>query len=78
MGRTITLDDDVAEKLEVEAAREGVSLDQVVNEALRSEIKPRKRFEVRPLDAGTPLLDLHCVGRVLDELDEFDRVTGRR
>jgi len=75
MGKTVTLDDDVAAHWEAEAQREGVTLDRVVNDSLR---KRRKRFEVHPLDLGSPKLDLHCIGRVLDELDEYERIQGKR
>ena len=75
MGKTVTLEDDVAEQWEAEARRTGAALDRVINDALR---KQRKRFEVRPLDLGSPKLDLRCIGRVLDELDEYERLQGKR
>lgn len=76
---TITLDDDVAERLE-ETRRKGVPVDAAVNEAVRTaldrlprESTTRKQFIVRPFSMGKPLIDLTCTGRALEILDELER-----
>jgi hypothetical protein len=66
---TITLDDDVAEKLEKEARQTGTSLDQAATDAMRRALTQPKKFVVRTFDMGKPLIDLECTSRALDELD---------
>ncbi|MDQ3281294.1 MAG: ribbon-helix-helix protein, CopG family [Acidobacteriota bacterium] len=71
---TITLDDELAEKLEAEAGRRGTSLDQAVNEAVRKMVETAPRqFVVEARDMGKPLIDLDCTGRALGYLDELER-----
>ncbi|HJQ39128.1 MAG TPA: hypothetical protein VKB93_18475 [Thermoanaerobaculia bacterium] len=73
MGKTVTLDDDVAEKYDEKATRDGVSLDRVVNDTLRKENgdAPRKRFVVRARNLGVrPGVNFECAWKLLDELDE--------
>jgi predicted transcriptional regulator len=64
MGRqiTVTLDDDLAARLEEEARRTGVSVDEVVNEAMRRS----RRFVVEPLDLGEAKMSLDCVSAALE------------
>jgi Arc/MetJ-type ribon-helix-helix transcriptional regulator len=76
---TITLDDDLAERLD-EQRRKGVSVDAALNEAIRDvlerlgrESTPRKPFVVRPFSMGKPLIDLTCTGRAIERLDELER-----
>ncbi|HYI13186.1 MAG TPA: hypothetical protein VEK57_29335 [Thermoanaerobaculia bacterium] len=73
---TITLDEDVAAKLEGEARRTGISAEDVANTTLRqslpdAEVQP-VRFKVRPRHMGVPRIDLECTGRALAMLDELD------
>jgi hypothetical protein len=69
---TITLDDDVAAKLENEARESGASLDQAAVDAVRRGLERRKTFVVRTFDMGKPLIDLTSTGQALEELDRLD------
>jgi len=72
----LTLDDDVAARLEAEARRTGASFKQVVNEhlrlafSLRRELKQATPFVVQPrslqLRAG---LDYEKVGELIEQLE---------
>jgi hypothetical protein len=69
---TITLDDDVAEKLDAEARRKGAPLSQVVNEHLRQHdsetSQPRRPFRVRAKDLGAvPGVNFDCAWSLLDD-----------
>jgi hypothetical protein len=74
---TITLDDDVAARLEEEARRTGVTVNAAVIEALREKLSPprpeAKPFKVHARNMGEPLIDLECTGRALEMLDELER-----
>jgi hypothetical protein len=73
MRRTVTLDDDVVEKFDEKATREGVSLDRVVNDTLRREKAeaPRRRFVVRARDLGVrPDVNFECAWKLLDDLEK--------
>jgi len=73
---TLTLDDDIAEKLDAEARRTGASFKQVVNETLRlaltlrRDLKKRAPFVVKPrtlrLRDG---LDYENIGELLEQLE---------
>ena len=76
MRTTLTLERDVAERLEGEMRRSGKSLKATVNDALRLGLglqgKARKapRFEVRPHAFGfKPGLDLDRLNQLADELE---------
>lgn len=79
---TITLDDDVAERLDAEARSKGAPIDQVVNEHLRRQneaaAEPRRPFRVRAFNMGEPLIDLECTASALEELDRLDAQDDRR
>ena len=73
---TVTLDPDVAERIEQEVRRAGKPAQTVVNEALRTRLgltkEPRspKPFRVEPHDFGfTPGLDLDKMHRLVDDLE---------
>lgn len=73
---TLTLDDDVAAKLEAEVRRTGRSFKQTVNACLRrglTEAPPRagrRAFKVEARDMGLrPGLDLDNVEELLDQVD---------
>jgi hypothetical protein len=71
---TITLDDDVAARMDEKARREGTSIAEVVNETLRhAEIeppKPRKQFEVYARDLrAKPGVNFDCAWKLLDDAD---------
>jgi hypothetical protein len=71
MRTTLTLDDDVAQKLERLRRERPESFKQLVNEALREGIarmeapKPRRPFRTRTVDLGEPLIDLESVSDAL-------------
>lgn len=76
MRTTLTLEDDLAARLRVEAARSGVSFKQAVNQILRtglearSQKKPAKKFKVRAFDTGIrPGISFDCASRLLDEIE---------
>ena len=72
---TLTLEDDVAERLREEARRTGRSLKTVVNEALRSGLarevdRHRSAFKVEARELGLrPEFDFDHIEGVLDQLD---------
>ena len=77
MRTTLTLDDDLAAKLEAEARRTGLSFKDTVNRVLRIGIAakrgklPRPPFKVKPLDL-TPIdsnFDFDNVEALLDQAD---------
>ncbi|HEY0142243.1 MAG TPA: hypothetical protein VGF48_15200 [Thermoanaerobaculia bacterium] len=76
---TITLDEDVATRIERAAERSHRPLDEVANEMLRKAPEPIPRvieprpFVVRTFNLGMPRIDLDCTGRALEELDRLER-----
>jgi hypothetical protein len=71
---TITLDEDVAEKLDAEARRKGVTIDQVVKDRLRAHdaetAQPRRPFRVRAKDLGAvPGVNFDCAWSLLDDVE---------
>jgi hypothetical protein len=73
---TLTLDDDVARKLDLERRRLGISFKEVVNRALRSALNrpaektPGKPFQVKAQDLGLrPGLSYDDVDALLDEVE---------
>ncbi|MGH8575619.1 MAG: hypothetical protein ACREXX_20015 [Gammaproteobacteria bacterium] len=79
MRTTLTLEPDVARRLETEMQRSGKTLKATVNEALRLGLelrgKPAKapRFEVQPHAFGfKPGVDLDRLNQLVDELDAED------
>lgn len=78
---TITLDEEMAAKLEVEAQKRGTDPPAVVSFALQrlfnaeSPETPRKPFEIRTFDIGfNPGVSLDCTGRLLETLDLLDEL----
>lgn len=76
MRTTLTLEQDVAERLAQEARRTGKSFKSVVNEALRLGLGlagkplPRKPFRVEPHSLGLrPGFDADRMNQLLDELE---------
>jgi hypothetical protein len=83
---TLTIDRDVAERLEKEMRRTGKGLKATINEALRRGLciggKPPRpiRFEVRPHALGIKAgIDLDRLNQLVDELEveEAARKLGR-
>jgi hypothetical protein len=73
---TVTLDEDVAARLQSESRRSGRSLNEVVNDYLRrsleaaSAAQPRKRFEVKARALGArPEIDYDNVGGLLEQIE---------
>lgn len=79
MRTTLTLDDDVAAKLEAEARRTGLSFKETVNTIIRIGLAakrgkvPQPPFKVKAYDMGPFLLDVENVHEALDELDRRER-----
>jgi hypothetical protein len=76
MRTTLTLDDDVAERLDQEIRRSGQGMKSVVNEALRVAfgLAPSREtpppFEVRPHTFGfKPGIDLDRMNQLADEME---------
>ena len=75
---TLTLEDDIAARLREEARRQGRSLKEVVNDALRAGLERRddegSPYEVPARDMGVrPGVDLDDIQGLLDRLDGPDR-----
>lgn len=72
---TLTLEDDVAQRLEAEARRTGTSLKQVVNDLLRHALSARRRSEGRPFVVKARPLGLRAglsydsVGDLLESIE---------
>jgi hypothetical protein len=82
---TLTLDEDVAKRLEQEVKRRGDSFKSVVNQALRSGLamngKPRRLppFKVKPFRSGLrPGIDPDKLHQLLDELDTEEHLRKLR
>jgi plasmid stability protein len=77
MGRTVTLSDDVAERLDKEAERTGTSAEEIVNETLRRNLKETEitptPFVVRARNLGVRAgVNLECISRLLEETEGPD------
>jgi hypothetical protein len=74
---TLTLDDDVAAKLEAEARRSGLSFKETVNTMLRIGLAarrgklPRQPFTVKPLtlEPTDPNFDFDNIDTLLDQVE---------
>jgi hypothetical protein len=80
MRTTLTLDDDVAARLQAEARRSGRPFRTVVNEHLRAALAQRKAiklppFRVKPRNMGGPLpgLSYDNIGALLEEVEDTRR-----
>lgn len=75
MRTTLTLDDDVAAKLESEARRTGLSFKETVNTVLRLGLKARrgeavaKPFKVTPYDMGKARFNIDNIEEALDFIE---------
>jgi hypothetical protein len=74
---TVTLDDDVRERLLAESRVRGISFKQAVNEILREGLfskenrQARKPFKITPVPMGQaqPGVNFDCIGELLDFLE---------
>lgn len=72
---TLTLEDDVAQRLEAEARRTGTSLKHVVNDLLRLALAARRRPQSQPFVVKARALGLHAglsydsVGDLLESVE---------
>jgi hypothetical protein len=81
MRTTLTLDEDVAARLQAESRRTGRPFKVVVNEYLRAAMAQRKAaqaatpFRVKPVDMGGPLpaRSYDDIGALLDEIEGANR-----
>jgi hypothetical protein len=77
---TLTLDDDVARRLQEEAQRKGQPVDAVANEVLRAGLRVLRGgspsdFRVEPHDFGFhPEIQLDKLNQLADELEAFETV----
>jgi hypothetical protein len=76
MRTTLTIDEDVARKLDEELKRSGGSFKKLVNDILRSgltvrrELRKPRAFKVRARDLGTkPGLNYDNIGELLDQIE---------
>lgn len=79
MRTTLTLDPDVAQRIEQEVRRKGKTLKTVVNDALRTglgltpENRGPKPFRVEPHDFGFKAgVNLDKMNQLVDELEAFE------
>lgn len=80
MRTTITLDEDVAAKLQAQVRRTGCSFKDAVNNTLRIGLNAKRTsaarvaFKVKARDLGQmrPGLSLDNIGDLLDDADRFD------
>jgi hypothetical protein len=78
---TLTLDDDIAARLQAEVRRTGRPFKDVVNENLRAGLARKRapraaeRFRVIPQEMGGPLIggSYDNIGALLDEAEGSDR-----
>jgi hypothetical protein len=77
---TLTLEDDVAARLQAEARRTGKPLKTVINDHLRRSLAYRARakgipqFRVEPHDLGGPVAQSYDdIGAILDRIEGPDR-----
>jgi hypothetical protein len=81
MRTTLTLDDDVAARLQAESRRTGRPFKTVVNEYLRAGLAQRRlakaavRFRVQPVSMGAPLpgRSYDNIGALLEEIEGAER-----
>lgn len=85
MRTTITLDPDIAERLDRESRRNGKGLDATVNEVLRAGLEMTERpvepapFRIRSFVNGLqPGIDPDKMNRLLDDLDAEDVARAHR
>lgn len=77
MRTTLTLDEDVAAKLQAETRRSGKSFREVVNETMRRGLATRQaarhrrafKVEIRDLGALRPGLSLDNIGEVIEQIE---------
>jgi hypothetical protein len=78
MARTVTISDEAAAAVDAEAARTQRPVDEIVDEVVRRQLPPEpdapvQPFRVRPFAMGVPRVNLDCIGKALEELDELER-----
>jgi len=76
---TVTLDDDVLERVKAESQARGASFHETLNDLLRLALakqksqQERKPFKIKPFKSGYyPHLDYDCAARLLDEIEGPD------
>jgi antitoxin component of RelBE/YafQ-DinJ toxin-antitoxin module len=74
MRTTLRIDDDLFRELKKRASREGLTLSELVNLALRqsvrSEERPRRAFRQRTRDLGRPSFDVTKANAVAAEIED--------
>ena len=76
---TVTLDDDVVERVKSESRARGASFRETLNDLLRLALATRKSqpdrkpFKIKPFKSGwNPDLNLDCSARLLEQLEGPD------
>ena len=79
MSITVTLDDDIVEKLKAESEARGTSVEGAVNDLLRTALAGREPngetqdFQLRVFKgSGAPRYNLDCTARLLEEIEGPD------
>jgi antitoxin component of RelBE/YafQ-DinJ toxin-antitoxin module len=76
MRTTLRIDDDLFRELKKRASREGLTLSELVNlalrESLRTEKRPRRVFRQKTRDLGRPSFDITKANAVAAELEDQD------
>lgn len=74
--KTVTLDEDVVERLELESRKRGVSLGQALNDIVRSGLPPAKAkrpgtgLKLKSRSMGwRPELNYDCIGDLLEQIE---------
>jgi antitoxin component of RelBE/YafQ-DinJ toxin-antitoxin module len=82
---TLRIDDDLFRELKKRATRQGLTLSELVNLALRqsfrSEARPRRAFRQKTRDLGRPSFDVTKANAVAGELEDqaiLRRLAGSR
>lgn len=77
---TLRLDDDLFRELKKRASREGLTLSQLVNlalrQSLRTEERPRRAFRQKTRDLGRPSFDVTKANAIAAALE--DHAIGRK
>jgi hypothetical protein len=74
MRTTLRIDDDLFRELKKRASRDGLTLSELVNlalrQSLRSEERPRRAFRQKTCDLGRPAFDVTKANAVAAELED--------
>lgn len=75
---TVSLDEDVLERIREVSRRNGKSFRETLNALLREALleigrpKPTRSYEIKPFYGGPPRMDLDCTSTLLEEVEGPD------